>query len=216
MSRFKILLIDFDGTIAFTLPAIYYTAHKMLLKYGYDIQRQRVYDNFSLAMADSFRCYAGVDFDDATTDRMIEEYTDIYEREGRELVELFPNVESALSRLKSADIKIVITSNNVHRILRQMVVKLGIDKYIDDIVCVEDVQNIKPAPDIALEALRRFGYSGNEALVVGDASLDMDMGREAGCHLCGVTFGSHSTTTLREHGAEYIIDSFDELCNIAL
>ena len=112
--------------------------------------------------------------------------------------------------------KVVITSNNVKPVLRRLTTNLGIAEYIDDIVSVEDVENVKPAPDIALAVLRRYNISGEESLVVGDATLDMDMGREAGCHLCGVSFGSHTPEMLRERGARYIIDHFSEIEKIVL
>ena len=216
MANYKIIMLDFDGTTAYTVPAIYYSAHKMLQKYGYDISKQIVYDNFALAMTESFRCYAGVDFDDETVEKMIEEYNIIYKEEGEALVELFDGVIDTLDALTKAGVKVVITSNNIRPVLNRQVAKQGISQYIDDIVSVEDVENVKPAPDIALEALRRYNIKSEEALVVGDATLDMDMGRQAGCHLCGVSFGSHSPEMLRERGAMYIIDHFSELKKIVL
>lgn len=216
MANYKVIMLDFDGTTAYTVPAIYHSAHKMLLKYGYDIGKQVVYDNFALAMQDSFRCYAGVDFDDATVEQMIEEYNIIYKEEGEALVELFDGVIETLDKLTKAGVKVVITSNNIRPVLDRQVVRQGIAEYIDDIVSVEDVENVKPAPDIALVALQRYNIKPEEALVVGDATLDMDMGRGAGCHLCGVSFGSHSPELLRERGAMYIIDHFSELEKIVL
>ena len=209
-------MLDFDGTTACTVPAIYHAAHKMLLKYGYDVSKQVVYDNFALAMQDSFRRYAGVHFDDATVEQMIEEYNIIYKEEGEALVELFDGVIETLDKLTKAGVKVVITSNNIRPVLDRQVARHGITEYIDDIVSVEDVENVKPAPDIALVALQRYNIKPEEALVVGDATLDMDMGRGAGCHLCGVSFGSHSPEMLRERGAMYIIDHFSELEKIVL
>lgn len=216
MANYKLIMLDFDGTTACTVPAIYYSAHKMLQKYGYDISKQVVYDNFALAMAESFRCYTGVDFDDKTVEQMIVEYNIIYKEEGEALVELFDGVIETLDKLTKAGVKVVITSNNIRPVLNRQVAKQGIAEYIDDIVSVEDVENVKPAPDIALVALQRYNVKPEEALVVGDATLDMDMGREAGCHLCGVSFGSHSPEILRERGAMYIIDHFSELEKIIL
>ena len=216
MANYKLIMLDFDGTTACTVPAIYYSAHKMLQKYGYDISKQIVYDNFALAMAESFRCYTGVDFDDETVEQMIVEYNIIYKEEGEALVELFDGVIETLDKLTKAGVKVVITSNNIRPVLNRQVAKQGIAEYIDDIVSVEDVENVKPAPDIALVALQRYNIKPEEALVVGDATLDMDMGREAGCHLCGVSFGSHSPEMLRERGAMYIIAHFSELEKIVL
>ena len=216
MANYKLIMLDFDGTTACTVPAIYYSAHKMLQKYGYDISKQVVYDNFALAMAESFRCYTGVDFDDETVEQMIVEYNIIYKEEGEALVELFDGVIETLDKLTKAGVKVVITSNNIRPVLNRQVAKQGIAEYIDDIVSVEDVENVKPEPDIALVALQRYNIKPEEALVVGDATLDMDMGREAGCHLCGVSFGSHSPEMLRERGAMYIIAHFSELEKIVL
>ena len=216
MANYKVIMLDFDGTTACTVPAIYHAAHKMLLKYGYDVSKQVVYDNFALAMQDSFRRYAGVHFDDATVEQMIEEYNIIYKEEGEALVELFDGVIETLDKLTKAGVKVVITSNNIRPVLDRQVARHGITEYIDDIVSVEDVENVKPAPDIALVALQRYNIKPEEALVVGDATLDMDMGRGAGCHLCGVSFGSHSPEMLRERGAMYIIDHFSELQKIVL
>jgi HAD superfamily hydrolase (TIGR01509 family) len=214
--NYKVVMLDFDGTTACTVPAIYYSAHKMLSRRGYEIDKQVVYNNFALPLTESFCCYAGEDFDNETVEQMIDEYNVIYKEEGEKLVELFDGVAETLNHLKKAGVKIVIASNNIQPVLRRLTTNLGIAQYIDDIVSVEDVENVKPAPDIALEVLRRYNINAKEALVVGDATLDMDMGREAGCDLCGVSFGSHTPEMLRERGARYIIGHFSELQKIVL
>lgn len=210
-------MLDFDGTTACTVPAIYHAAKRMLGLHGYEVEKEVVYKNFALALPFAFRCFSGDEsIDDATIEQMIVEYNTIYKEESEKLVELFDGVVETLDHLTKAGVKVVITSNNVKLVLRRLTTNLGIAEYIDDIVSVEDVENVKPAPDIALEVLRRYNISGEESLVVGDATLDMDMGREAGCHLCGVSFGSHTPEMLRERGARYIIDHFSEIEKIVL
>lgn len=217
MSNYKVIMLDFDGTTACTVPAIYHAAKRMLNMHGYEVEKEVVYKNFGLALPFAFRCFAGDDsIDDATIEQMIAEYNNIYKEEGEQLIELFDGVVETLDKLKKAGIKIVIASNNIRPVLDRLTANLGIAKYIDDIVSVEDVENVKPAPDIALEALRRYNISGEEALVVGDSTFDMDMGREAGCHLCGVTYGSHTPEMLCDKGARYIIEHFSELEKIVL
>ncbi len=210
--NYKVVMLDFDGTTACTVPAIYHAAKRMLGLHGYEVEKEVVYKNFALALPFAFRCFSGDEsIDDATIEQMIVEYNTIYKEESEKLVELFDGVVETLDHLTKAGVKVVITSNNVKPVLHRLTTNLGIAEYIDDIVSVEDVENVKPAPDIALEVLRRYNISGEESLVVGDATLDMDMGREAGCHLCGVSFGSHTPEMLRERGARYIIDHFSEI-----
>lgn len=217
MSNYKVIMLDFDGTTACTVPAIYHAAKRMLNLHGYEVEKEVVYKNFGLALPFAFRCFAGDDsIDDATIEQMIAEYNSIYKEEGEQLIELFDGVVETLDNLKKAGIKIVIASNNIRPVLDRLTANLGIAQYIDDIVSVEDVENVKPAPDIALEVLRRFNISGEEALVVGDSTFDMDMGREADCHLCGVTYGSHTPKMLREKGARYIIERFSDLEKVVL
>ncbi|MBE6197642.1 MAG: HAD family hydrolase [Rikenellaceae bacterium] len=217
MANYKVIALDFDGTTACTIPAIYHSARKMLELHGYSVDKQVVYDNFGLALPFAFRCFAGDDtIDDATIEQMIVEYNNIYKEEGERLIELFEGVPETLRKLKEAGLTIVIASNNIRPVLDRLTRSLGIDEYIDDIVSVEDVENVKPAPDIALEVMRRYNAKGEEVLVVGDSTFDMDMGRGAGCHLCGVTYGSHTPEMLRETGARYMIDHFSELIDIAV
>lgn len=210
-------MLDFDGTTACTVHAIYHAAKRMLNEYGYDVEKDIVYKNFGLALPYSFYCFAGVEsFDEETSKNMIADYNRIYREEAEQLIELFDGVADTLDTLKKAGIKIVIASNNVHPVLERQLSNLGIRHYIDDIVAVEDVENVKPAPDIALEVLRRCNIKPEEAIVVGDSTYDMDMGREAGCDLCGVSYGGHTPEMLREKGAKYIMDNFSELEKIVL
>ena len=215
--NYKVIMLDFDGTTACTVHAIYHAANRMLNEYGYEVEKDIVYKNFGLALPYSFYCFAGVEsFDEETSKNMIADYNRIYREEAEQLIELFDGVAETLDTLRKAGVKIVIASNNVHPVLERQLKNLGIRQYIDDIVAVEDVENVKPAPDIALEVLRRCNIKAEEAIVVGDSTYDMDMGREAGCHLCGVSYGGHTPDMLREKGAKYIIDSFSELVKIVL
>ena len=215
--NYKVVMLDFDGTTACTVPAIFHAAKRMLGLHGYEVEKDVVYKNFGLALPFAFRCFSGDEtIDDATIEQMTVEYNNIYKEEAEGLIELFDGVVATLDRLKVAGVKIVIASNNVQPVLRRLTANLGIAQYIDDIVAVEDVENVKPAPDIALEVLRRCNISGEEALVVGDSTFDMDMGRGAECDLCGVSFGSHTPEMLRGTGARYIIDHFAELKDVVL
>ena len=59
--------------------------------------------------------------------------------------------------------------------------------------------------------LSALGFKASETLVVGDMNVDILMGKNAGAKTCGVTYGNGTKEELEEAGADYIIDSFDEL-----
>ena len=217
MANYKVVMLDFDGTIARTIPAILHASEKMLNMHGYEIDPVQVERNFGLALPEAFRCFANdPTIDDETIEQMIVEFNDIYRQECEPLIELFDGVTETLDTLKKAGVILLIASNNIRSVLDRLSARLNISQYFDGIICADDVVNTKPSPDIALLALERYGIKGNEALVVGDSTYDMDMGRGAECNLCGVSFGSHTPEMLRAKGARYIIDHFSELQKIVL
>ena len=215
--NYKVVMLDFDGTIARTIPAILHASEKMLGMHGYTIDPVQVERNFGLALPEAFRCFSNdPNIDDATMEQMIKEFNSIYRNECEPLIELFDGVIETLDRLHKAGVTLLIASNNIRSVLNRLTARLNIAEYFDGIVCADDVVNAKPAPDIALLAIERYNVKAEEALVVGDSTFDMDMGRGANCHLCGVTFGSHTAEMLRATGAKYIIDHFSELEKIVL
>ncbi len=217
MANYKVIMLDFDGTIARTIPAILHASEKMLGMHGYTIDPEQVERNFGLALPEAFRCFSNdPNIDDETMEQMILEFNSIYKNECEPLIELFNGVIETLDTLHKAGVTLLIASNNIRSVLNRLTARLNISQYFDGIVCADDVVNAKPAPDIALLGLERYNAEASEALVVGDSTFDMDMGRGAGCDLCGVTFGSHTAEMLRATGARYIIDSFSELQKIVL
>ena len=210
-------MLDFDGTIARTIPAILHASEKMLGMHGYGVDPEQVERNFGLALPEAFRCFSNdPNIDDETMEQMIVEFNTIYKNECEPLIELFDGVTETLDTLKKSGVTLLIVSNNIRSVLDRLTARLNIAQYFDGIVCADDVVNAKPAPDIALLALERYNVKANEALVVGDSTYDMDMGRGAECDLCGVSFGSHTPEMLRATGAKYVIDHFSELVKIAL
>ena len=210
-------MLDFDGTIARTIPAILHASEKMLAMHGYGIDPVQVERNFGLALPEAFRCFSNdPNIDDVTMEQMIKEFNSIYKNECEPLIELFDCVTETLDTLKKSGVTLLIVSNNIRSVLDRLTARLNIAQYFDGIVCADDVVNAKPAPDIALLALERYNVKANEALVVGDSTYDMDMGRGADCDLCGVSFGSHTPDMLRDKGAHYVIDHYSELRKIVL
>jgi HAD superfamily hydrolase (TIGR01509 family) len=76
--------------------------------------------------------------------------------------------------------------------------------YFDAVVCGEDVQRKKPAPDIFLLAAKRIGLESRDCLVVEDAPNGVQAAKSAGSRCLGIT-SSFDESTLRKAGADDIL-----------
>lgn len=88
---------------------------------------------------------------------------------------------------------------------------MKLDTCITYVLSANDTAQAKPYPEPVLKTLAHFGIRTEDALVVGDTVYDILMGTRAGVKTCGVTYGNGTRKQLLEAGADYIIDSFEEL-----
>lgn len=64
----------------------------------------------------------------------------------------------------------------------------------------------KPHPGMLIAAIAEAGAGPGTTMMIGDTSFDMAMGRSAGVHSVGVTWGYHEAGELREAGAHDVIE----------
>ena len=72
----------------------------------------------------------------------------------------------------------------------------------------------KPAPDGVYSILEELGTAKENAIYVGDSEVDMETAHNAGLTSVGVTWGFRERPLLEAKGADYIIDSPEELLEI--
>lgn len=75
-------------------------------------------------------------------------------------------------------------------------------------VQVADDHPSKPHPSMIEACLRETGVDSSQAVIIGDTSYDMEMGRAAGIHGIGVNWGYHPAAELSEAGARTILEDF--------
>ena len=80
---------------------------------------------------------------------------------------------------------------------------------VDAVVCGDDVENGRPAPDLIFAAMKRTGISdAGRVMAVGDTVLDLRAGRNAGAGwTIGVTSGAHSLEQLTAEPHDHIVKS---------
>jgi phosphoglycolate phosphatase len=69
----------------------------------------------------------------------------------------------------------------------------------------------KPHPSMIEQALADAGVAVTDAVMIGDTVYDIHMGVAAGCKTIGVGWGYHPLDELREAGADFLVETMDEL-----
>ena len=125
--------------------------------------------------------------------------------------QLFPGVKETLTQLSEQGYTLTIASSRSHASLAELTNDMGIADCISYLIGADDVEKAKPDPEPVLNTLNAMRFEASQALVVGDMAVDILMGANAGAKTCGVTWGNGSREELEQAGANYIINSIEEL-----
>ena len=207
----RLVILDFDGTLADTQPLIVSTLHRTLAELQLpprsDAECRSI---IGLPLKECFVQLSQVD--NATAERCAEVYRQVFDEDNHPgVVTLFPHVLDTLTALHEQGLLLAICSSRGRPTLDGFVKTFHLEKYISAIVSANDVRQHKPHPEPVETILKQLNIPAGDALVVGDASYDILMGRAAGCRTCGVTYGNQSADDLRAAGADCLIDDFARL-----
>ena len=210
----QLVILDFDGTLADTQPiiiaSIQHTLRELHLPSRSDAECRSI---IGLPLAQCFVILCGVDGE--TAERCADVYRRVFDElntDGR--VVLFPHVLDTIMALHDQGLQLAICSSRGRPTLEGFVKSFHLEDYVSMVVSANDVQHHKPHPEPVQKILAALGVEPEEAVVVGDASYDILMGRNAGCYTVGVTYGNQSPAELRAAGADMLIDDFADLMTL--
>lgn len=211
----KLVIFDFDGTLADTKENIILTFQMTMKELGVEIKsRQECAATIGLTLEDAFKVlYPGMAAEKYILLR--DTYRRIFKENRKILVPgLFPEVMETLEELRRRGYLMSIASSRQSPSLQSFLEDMKIAHLFEYVVGGDNVEHPKPAPDAVLQILRHYNLSAEEAFVVGDMPFDINMATNAGVKSCGVTWGNADAAQLKESGANYIIDKMSQLLEI--
>ncbi|WP_305152874.1 HAD family phosphatase [uncultured Dubosiella sp.] len=104
----------------------------------------------------------------------------IYESLDKGDLHLLPYVKEVLEQLKKDGKKIALASSCRKKRATDILKKTGVFDLFDVMVNADDVEHVKPAPDIYEKALALTGTPKDKALVLEDSSIGVQAARNAG------------------------------------
>ncbi|MGA9657922.1 MAG: HAD-IA family hydrolase [Asticcacaulis sp.] len=124
--------------------------------------------------------------------------------------DLYPEAQATLRHLKSQGWLMGMATGNSRRGVTRCLHTHDWHDLFDVTFCADDSHS-KPHPQMLQLNLEALGIAPHEAVMVGDASHDMKMARQAGVHAIGVSWGFHTVDELHQAGAQDIVHNFEEL-----
>ena len=212
----KLIIFDFDGTLADTESLITQTMQKTIEALHLEPRsREQCRDMIGLPLKETFMRL--IPMTDAMGDRCADTYSQIFDRDNRPgVVRLFPHVADTLAALYAHDYTLTIATSRHRESLMEFLQGMQIDTYFRYIVTVNDVAQAKPHPDMVLQTMEHLNIAPADTLMVGDAVYDIQMGHNAGVHTCGVTYGNGTRADMVACQADHIIDDFGQLGSLLL
>ena len=211
----RVIIFDFDGTLADTREAIITAKQQTARQLGLAMASEEAYaSTIGLATKVGFHAVYPK-LSDKMLDQCVSTYRKLFDeiRAQRPPV-YFPGTDKVLSCLKEKNILCTIATARNSSTLHEMLRLWKLDAWFSYILCAEDTVHLKPHPEPVLKTLEHFSCLPEQALVVGDMPLDIGMGKNAGTCTCGVTYGNSDRDALLRAGADFIIDSIEELPGI--
>ncbi|SDR67138.1 HAD family hydrolase [Parafannyhessea umbonata] len=210
-----VVVFDFDGTIADTLPSIVAVARHVLSAWG--LPQERLADCPKLVgppFPQAFSMVFGLSEADAreVTRRYREEYGAL----GPEAWPAFPGMGALLEGLRASGRLLAVASSKRTEILHRALSDEGLLGRFDVVRGKQsDAQQSKAETLSAV--LEDLGVAADDAVMVGDRHFDVDAALACGVPCVGVTYGGTAPLgELEEAGACTVAGSVEELGHVLL
>lgn len=223
----KYIIFDFDGTIGDSQSLIVKTLQDTMRAKKLEVKSDEACaKTIGLRLDEAFVSLFGMS--DEAGMECAATYREIFlDNKKTMIVQPFPHVIETLRELHRRGYILGMASSRNHCSLDGYVKQMQLEDIFSSIVAGDDVEHVKPAPDMVFMALGEMKGMKNpvtsaeagdvedmldEVLVVGDMTFDVDMAHNAGCKACAVTYGNGTREQLAS--AEFIIDDFAELLGL--
>lgn len=208
------VLFDCDGTLADSEPMISSSLVDALRDLGYETTAEAVRRVIGPPLSEMAESLVG--------SLTPEQHTQLHERyfhhaiPRRPDVRPLPGAQALLDALREHGLPLAMVTNKIERSTAAQIVQFGWEGRFGAVVCADSVPNPKPAPDPAVEALRRLAVAPARAAFVGDTESDTHCARKAGIAMIIGLTGTRSADALLAAGATHVVHSLDEVLPLLL
>ena len=209
-----LIIFDFDGTLADSIPGAVAAIQDMLRELGYPHKTaEEIGEHVGFGEDPLVSGAIGTKDPDK-----LKEATRIYFKHYLDKwiksIELYPHVREFLEKFKQK--KLVILSNKKEEFIRIILKDHGIARYFKEILGGDTAPCLKPDPCEVLNIIKRHGVKKERTLFVGDMTVDIKTGKNAGILTCGTTYGFDGREKLVAERPDFLIDDLWTLSELII
>ncbi len=211
MSKFDLLIFDFDGTLVNSIPPAVEAVQEMLKELGYP-HKTKEEINAYVGHGENPLVAGSIDSNDkAEINKAKEVYFRLY-TDKLKGIPLYPHVEKVLKSLKGKTLSII--SNKRDEFIEIILKNHKLNKLFSDILGGENTFPLKPDPFTVNMLRQKHNKSREQTLFIGDMTIDIETGKNAGVTTCATTYGFDAKEKLIKAKPDFLIDDFSKLKEI--
>ncbi|MGM9636463.1 MAG: HAD hydrolase-like protein [Eubacteriales bacterium] len=211
---FQTLLFDLDGTVTDSAPGVTRSFAYALDAYGIHADPSELFKVVGPPLHVSFMEFYGFSREEAF--RAVDKYREYYRVKGIYECRVYDGIRELLAKLKASGRELLIASSKPEFFVKQILDNFGITENFDFVAgSLLDGSRTDKAEVVDYALSHAKGKIGG-TVMIGDRCFDVEGGHAKGLPVIGVTWGYGSRQELSDSGAEFIVDTPDELCNLLL
>lgn len=201
----KAVLVDLDGTLVDSVPALFLVYKKFLEHYNKKGTREEFNTLIGPSIDEIVDILKEKHNIKGSHQELANMYISILMVQGFEGTELFPGAKQFIEDSLKKQLKLGIVTSGTHALVKICLEPLKVDKAFSVIVTSEDVEKAKPNPAMYQIALKKLGVKPEEAVAIEDSEAGKIAAKEAGLSVIMITHGKKTpSVSLKENGVTYL------------
>lgn len=212
----QLVIFDLDGTLLDTISDLGMATNHALKTFGYPEHNLTSYTRF-VGNGITRLIERALPDEEATPEtvaKVRDKFTEYYDEHNTDLTRPYPGVPELLAELGAMGVKMAVASNKYQSAVSSLIRHFFPQIEWHAIEGHKDGVQTKPDPSIIFEVLAKCPTRKSKVLYVGDSGIDMETARRACIDSCGVSWGFRTVKELRDHHADNIVNSPEEIITI--
>ncbi|KTB61345.1 HAD family hydrolase [Pseudomonas viridiflava ICMP 13104] len=207
---YDLLIFDWDGTLADSVGRIIQSMRTAAIESGLEVRDDSaIKDIIGLGLPEAIRnLYPQIS--DSLLIEFRQHYAGAYMAMDNVPSPLFEGVVESMQAFREDGYRLAVATGKARRGLDRVLKANGWADYFD-ITRAADETASKPDPLMLNEIMAHCGVAPERSLMIGDASFDLLMARNAGMDSVAVGYGAQPLASLRQFEPRLAIEHFSEL-----